>query len=69
MLLQAYKGVVTIRGLADTMGVDKPALTRGADILENLGLLQREEEQGDRRSVVLVITAAGRRAVEKLAGI
>lgn len=69
MLIRAYDGPATILGLHIDMQVDKPALTRGADLHERLGLMKRQEDPLDRRSVLLVITDQGRRAVEKLAGL
>jgi DNA-binding MarR family transcriptional regulator len=65
----AYPGPVTIKGLHETMEVDKPALTRGADTLEQLDLLRRRGDPADRRSIDLVITSTGRRVVERLAGL
>jgi DNA-binding MarR family transcriptional regulator len=69
ILLAAYSGPVTVKGLHETMEVDKPALTRGADTLEQLNLLKRQGDPADRRSIHLVITSTGRRVVERLAGL
>ncbi|EKN01087.1 MULTISPECIES: MarR family transcriptional regulator [unclassified Acidocella] len=51
----------TERGLASELGVSKPAITRAADRLTEEGLLHRELDMNDRRSVNLVLSAAGRK--------
>ncbi len=60
--------VRTIRDLAHEMNVGKPAITRGTDRLEELGLLRRKPDPSDRRSILIEITAAGRKAADKLKG-
>jgi DNA-binding MarR family transcriptional regulator len=56
----------TVRGLATTLRVAKPAITRAADRLEQLGLTRRAADKRDRRSVLIEVTAAGRSFVEEL---
>lgn len=56
----------TVRGLAERLHVAKSAITRAADRLEQLGLLVREDDPRDRRSVLLSATAAGRAFVQDL---
>ncbi len=56
----------TVRGLAACLRISKPAVTRGMDRLIEFDLLRREEEPGDRRSVIAVRTAAGAEMVERL---
>jgi DNA-binding MarR family transcriptional regulator len=56
----------TVRGLAERLGVPKPAITRAIDRLEELGLLEREDDPSDRRSILLLATASGRAFVEEL---
>jgi DNA-binding MarR family transcriptional regulator len=56
----------TVRGLAERLNIAKPAITRAADRLEELGLLKREPDERDRRSVLLFATAAGRAYVHEL---
>jgi DNA-binding MarR family transcriptional regulator len=49
----------TVRGLAERLNVAKPAITRAADRLEQLGLFKREDDPRDRRSVLLAATDSG----------
>src|SRR3546814_5425119 len=43
----------TVRGLADAMGISKPAVTRALDRLGDLGFLRRRVDEADRRSVLV----------------
>ena len=56
----------TVRGMAGLLNVNKPAITRATDRLEELGLAKRRADTRDRRSVLLVPTAAGQVFVEEL---
>ena len=61
---------VTVKALfeAGAEGLDKPGVTRAVDRLVALGYAQRKEHPSDRRSVLVSLTAAGRRftaAIEK----
>jgi len=56
----------TVRGLSDSLGISKPAVTRALDRLGACGFLQRERDPGDRRSVLVSITPAGAVFLEKL---
>ena len=56
----------TVRGLAVTLNVFKPAITRAADRLEALGLAERRSDPRDRRSVLIVPTASGRALVKEM---
>lgn len=49
----------TVRGLADTLRVSKPAVTRALDKLSDLGLLRRMVDAEDRRSVLIQRTVRG----------
>lgn len=49
----------TVRGLAAHLGVSKPAVTRAIDRLTELGLLRRQTDESDRRSVLIQRTQAG----------
>ena len=60
------EGPHTVRGLAGTLGVSKPAITRAADRLEELDLAKRREDTRDRRSVLLTVTVSGRAFVREL---
>jgi DNA-binding MarR family transcriptional regulator len=56
----------TVRALAATLGLSKPAITRAADKLEDLGWAQRIRDPLDHRSVFVRPTPAGRRAIAPL---
>lgn len=49
----------TIRGLAETLNVAKPAVTRAIDRLSELGLVRRKPDPEDRRSVLVQRTVKG----------
>lgn len=49
----------TVRGLAITMNVSKPAITRALDRLSELGLIKRKTDDSDRRSVLVQRTVKG----------
>lgn len=49
----------TVRGLAATLGVSKPAITRALDTLGGLDLLKRVRDEADRRNVLVQRTAKG----------
>ncbi len=49
----------TVRGLAATLGVAKPAVTRAVDRLAELDLIRRRRDERDRRSIVLLRTIKG----------
>ena len=49
----------TVRGLADAMGISKPAVTRALDRLGDLGFLRRKVDEADRRSVLVQRTVKG----------
>lgn len=51
--------VQTVRGLAATLKVSKPAITRALDRLEELNLLGRKTDPMDRRSVLVQRTDEG----------
>ena len=51
----------TVRGLAARFDLHKPAITRAADKLEDMGIVKRAKDPSDGRSVFLSITAAGRK--------
>ena len=56
----------TVRGLAEKLGVTKPAITRALDSMGRLGLVSRHRDPADRRNVVIQRTVAGALAVERL---
>lgn len=49
----------TVRGLAQTLNVSKPAITRALDRLGRLGYIKRKRDQQDRRNVLVQRTVKG----------
>lgn len=49
----------TVRGLAKTLNVSKPAITRAVNRLGELGLARRKTDENDRRSVLIQRTVKG----------
>ena len=49
----------TVRGLAETLKVTKPAITRAVDRLVRLGLARRRRDEDDRRNVLIQRTVRG----------
>lgn len=49
----------TVRGLAITLNVSKPAITRALDRLSELGMIKRKTDDTDRRSVLVQRTVKG----------
>lgn len=49
----------TVRGLATTLNVSKPAITRALDRLSELGLIKRKTDESDRRSILVQRTVKG----------
>ena len=49
----------TVRGLAATLNVSKPAITRALDRLGNDDLLRRKTDEDDRRSILVQRTVKG----------
>jgi DNA-binding MarR family transcriptional regulator len=59
----------TVRGLAATLGVTKPVITRALDAMGSLALVRRVRDERDRRNVVIKRTVEGALYVEKLGDI
>jgi DNA-binding MarR family transcriptional regulator len=57
----------SMQQLADLTAVDRTSLTHTVQLLIGKGLLQRRESANDRRSVVLGLTAAGRKTFKQVA--
>jgi DNA-binding MarR family transcriptional regulator len=53
--------------LAERIGLAESSVTRMADRLGRLGLVERQPEPGDRRSVMLRLSPAGRRVGQSIA--
>lgn len=49
----------TVRGLAESLNVSKPAITRALDRLSELELVRRKPDETDRRSVLIQRTVRG----------
>lgn len=56
----------TVRGLAATLGVTKPVITRALDTMGALGLVDRVRDDRDRRNVIIKRTVEGALYLEKL---
>ncbi len=56
----------TVRGLAASLKVTKPVITRALDTMGKLGLVARRRDEADRRNVVIQRTMQGALAVERL---
>jgi DNA-binding MarR family transcriptional regulator len=67
VLLACRDGAQTVRGLAEKMGVQKPAITRAADKLVEHDLIVRKHDPIDRRSVLISLTAAGKKFAKNFA--
>lgn len=61
LLLTVYRtdGPHTVRGLAGTLGISKPAVTRALDRLGQLELARRKRDEKDRRNVLVQRTVKG----------
>ncbi len=61
VLLTVYlaPGPHTVRGLATTLNVSKPAITRALDRLGELDLVRRKADESDRRSILVQRTVKG----------
>jgi DNA-binding MarR family transcriptional regulator len=61
VLLQVYmtEAPHTVRGLADSLNISKPAVTRALDKLGKLDFVRRKEDDFDRRSVLVQRTVKG----------
>ncbi|MCB1445242.1 MAG: winged helix-turn-helix transcriptional regulator [Rhizobiaceae bacterium] len=55
----------TVRGLAATLHVTKPVITRALDTMGELGIVDRARDDRDRRNVIIKRTVAGALFLEK----
>ncbi|MHA7969369.1 MarR family transcriptional regulator [Rhizobium sp. CAU 1783] len=55
----------TVRGLAATLNVTKPVITRALDTMGQMGLVDRVRDERDRRNVVIKRTVGGALFLEK----
>jgi DNA-binding MarR family transcriptional regulator len=56
----------TVRGLAATLDVTKPVITRALDTMGDMGLVDRVRDDADRRNVIIKRTVGGALYLEKL---
>lgn len=61
VFLSLTKGQRTVRGIAEEAHLSKPAVSRAADWLQQMGFAQRHEDLDDRRSIWIVLTPAGKK--------
>ncbi len=57
----------TVRGLAATLNISKPAVTRALDRLGDLDLARRKRDEADKRSVLVQRTVRGSVYLSELA--
>jgi len=55
----------TVRGLAATLDVTKPVITRALDTMGAMALIDRARDERDRRNVIIKRTLAGALYLEK----
>ncbi len=63
VLRQLRDGARSPGAVAESLGIAAPTLTRQLARLERQGLIERSIDAGDRRRVIVALTAAGRRAL------
>jgi DNA-binding MarR family transcriptional regulator len=59
----------TVRGLADSLKLSRPAITRALDRLAQFDLVRRKPDPLDRRSIVILRTPAGNGFLRELRSI
>ena len=64
MLVYLTPGPHTVRGLANSLGVSKPVITRALNTLGSLGYLRRVRDEADRRNVFVAKTRTGQEFLE-----
>lgn len=57
------------RDLAESLGIEGPSLVRLLDTLETQGLIERREDEADRRAKAVHLTEDGRTLVEGIRGV
>jgi DNA-binding MarR family transcriptional regulator len=65
MIVYMTPGPHTVRGLAHTLGVSKPVITRALNTLGTLGYLRRVRDEADRRNVFVAKTSIGQEFLER----
>ncbi len=71
LLLTAYmdEREHTVRGLSAHLRISKPAISRALDRLGELGYIQRQRDDRDRRSVLVMRTAEGEKFLNEFSGL
>ena len=69
LLVYLTPGPHTVRGLAQSLGVSKPVVTRALNTLGALGYLRRERDEADRRNLFIAPTATGADFLEDFGGL
>lgn len=57
--LELYEGEPTVKDLAERLGMSLPGMSRNVDDLQRRGLLERREDEHDRRMKRLRLTGEG----------
>ena len=65
LIVYLSPGPHTVRGLASTLGVSKPVITRALNTLGSLGYLRRVRDEADRRNVFVARTGTGQEFLER----
>ena len=65
LLVYLTPGPHTVRGLAHTLGVSKPVITRALNTLGTLGYLRRVRDEADRRNVFVAKTSIGQEFLDR----
>jgi DNA-binding MarR family transcriptional regulator len=65
VLMQLEKQSLSLGDIAEALQVDRPYATVLVNQLEEIGLVERTPDPGDRRRKVVALTAAGRRAMRE----
>jgi DNA-binding MarR family transcriptional regulator len=69
LLVYLTPGPHTVRGLAQSLGVSKPVVTRALNTLGALGYLRRERDEADRRNIFIAATDTGAHFLEDFGGL
>lgn len=65
MLVYLKPGPHTVRGLASSLSVSKPVITRALNRLGGLGYLRRQRDESDKRNIYVARTAEGAHFLEE----
>src|ERR1700761_3884904 len=69
LLVYLTPGPHTVRGLAQSLGVSKPVVTRALNTLGALGYLRRQRDEADRRNIFIAHTDMGANFLEGFGGL